>query len=178
MKVFSFLLDLNLFYVSVLFASCIFLFSVFDIYYDRKKNLWHLNGPFPLPLVGNEGRLFLKFLFMFFMSLGNALLFAKPPEQFMPIVQAVSINYEMIVLTRSDRVECQESFTLPFSTAQLCLLNYHFKLVKRHGNHLRIHLGPRANAMISTPEGFEKVLSSNKHITKVKVYIFVNQTYS
>ena len=57
MKIFSFLLDLDLFYVSVLFASCIFLFSVFDIYYDRKKNLWHFSGPFPLPLVGKEGRL-------------------------------------------------------------------------------------------------------------------------
>ena len=37
---------------------------------------------------------------------------------------------------------------------------------------LRIHLGPRANAIIASPEGFEKVLSSNKQITKVRYLSF------
>ena len=37
---------------------------------------------------------------------------------------------------------------------------------------LRIHLGPRVNAIIASPEGFEKVLSSNKQITKVRYLSF------
>merc|ERR1712241_858235 len=35
------------------------------------------------------------------------------------------------------------------------------------------HLGPRVNAVITKPEGFEKVLSSSKHITKGKDYKFL-----
>lgn len=52
MTILSTLLDFNLLYFTVLILSCLFLFSVVDIYYDKKKNLWHLNGPFPLPLFG------------------------------------------------------------------------------------------------------------------------------
>ena len=52
MKVLSAFLDSNIFYFSILFLSCLFLFSVLDIYVNKKKNLWHLKGPFPLPLVG------------------------------------------------------------------------------------------------------------------------------
>ena len=55
---------------------------------------------------------------------------------------------------------------------------FHFKLVKQYdGNVIRLHLGPRANAVITNPEGFEKVLSSNKQITKVKIDIFLAKTY-
>ena len=52
MKLVSALSDLNIFYIFVLLGSCLFLLSVFDIYRDKKKNLWHLNGPFPLPFFG------------------------------------------------------------------------------------------------------------------------------
>ena len=36
---------------------------------------------------------------------------------------------------------------------------------------VRIHLGPRVNALVASPEGFEKVLSSNKQLSKVSKYI-------
>ena len=56
---------------------------------------------------------------------------------------------------------------------------FYFKLVEKYGgNVLRFHLGPRANAVIFTPEGFEKVLSSNKQITKVKIDIFLEKVVS
>ena len=55
MKVFSSnILDNSLFYGIILLISCVFLFTVFEIYFDRKKNLWNLSGPFPLPLIGKE----------------------------------------------------------------------------------------------------------------------------
>ncbi len=38
---------------------------------------------------------------------------------------------------------------------------------------MRIHLGPRPNLIVSTPEVFEKILSNNKHITKGKDYVFL-----
>ena len=69
----STLLDYSLFYGVILFGSCVFLFAVLEIYFDRKKNLWNIPGPVPLPLFG------------------NSLLFAKAHEFFMPTVKAVSI---------------------------------------------------------------------------------------
>ena len=54
----------------------------------------------------------------------------------------------------------------------------YFKIVKQYdGNVLRLHIGPRVNAVITTPEGFEKVLSSNKQITKVQIFSFLDKTY-
>ena len=53
MKVFSSnILDNSLFYGIIFLISCVFLFTVFEIYFDRKKNLWNLSGPFPFPLIG------------------------------------------------------------------------------------------------------------------------------
>ena len=52
MKIFSTSLDISLVYGLILFLSCLFVFSVFEIYFDKKKNLWHMKGPFPLPLFG------------------------------------------------------------------------------------------------------------------------------
>ena len=52
MNLFSTTLEYSLVYGVILFVSCLFVFSLFEIYYDRKKNLWHIPGPFPLPLVG------------------------------------------------------------------------------------------------------------------------------
>jgi len=46
-------------------------------------------------------------------------------------------------------------------------------LVNKYGSVFRLHLGPRANLIISEPEAFEKILSSNKHITKGKDYVFL-----
>jgi len=40
------------------------------------------------------------------------------------------------------------------------------KIVGQYGSLIRFHLGHRANAVLTTPEAFEKVLSSNAHITK------------
>ena len=136
MKLFSALLDFNIFYVSLLFATGLFLLSVLDIYYDKKKNLWHLSGPFPLPFVGEiltikllrtdkigwrKKRLQIRMIYLMtksdlisllvfhFLSisaswltdwcllspchtfLGNALLFAIPPEQIMPTMKDVSL---------------------------------------------------------------------------------------
>ena len=54
MKVFSTTLDISLVYGLILFLSCLVLFSIFEIYYDRRKNVWNINGPFPLPLFGNK----------------------------------------------------------------------------------------------------------------------------
>jgi len=116
MKFFSTSLDISLVYGLVLFLSCLFVFSVFEIYFDKRRNLWNIPGPFPLPLFG------------------NALLFAKPHEYFMPTCST---------------------------------------LIKKYGKVARIHLGPRPNVIIASPEGFEKVLSSNKQITKGKDYKFL-----
>ena len=57
MKIIPASVDLNIFYVFLLFGSCLFLLSVFDIYYDKKKNLWNLRGPFPFPFVGQTNLL-------------------------------------------------------------------------------------------------------------------------
>ena len=54
---------------------CIMGFLLFGIYIDRRKNLWHLSGPFPWPLVG------------------NALLFAKPPELFLDTIREIMKLY-------------------------------------------------------------------------------------
>jgi hypothetical protein len=45
--------------------------------------------------------------------------------------------------------------------------------MKEQGPSVRIHLGFRPNLAISSPEAFEKILSSNTHITKVEI-IFKN----
>ena len=92
MNLFSTTLEYSLVYGVILFVSCLFVFSLFEIYYDRKKNLWHIPGPFPLPLVG---KLQLQQQFTFLseskpFASGNSLLFAKPHELFMPTLQAVS----------------------------------------------------------------------------------------
>ncbi len=44
--------------------------------------------------------------------------------------------------------------------------------MKEQGPSVRIHLGFRPNLAISSPEAFEKILSSNTHITKVKNIFF------
>ena len=44
------------------------------------------------------------------------------------------------------------------------------QLRAQYGGTLRIHLGTRANVAITTPEGFEKILSSSRQITKGKDY--------
>ena len=49
------------------------------------------------------------------------------------------------------------------------IMNISSKLFKKYKTGvIRIHLGNRVNAFISSSEGFEKVLSSYKQITKVK----------
>ena len=40
-------------------------------------------------------------------------------------------------------------------------------MMKQYGPAVRFHLGLRVNLAISTPEAFEKILSSNKQLTKV-----------
>ena len=72
----STLLDYSLLYGVIFFGSCIFLFALLEIYFDRKKNLWNIPGPIPLPLFG------------------NSLLFAKAHEFFMPTVKAVSKSFK------------------------------------------------------------------------------------
>ena len=88
MNIFSSTLDYFLVYGLVFLISGLFLFSLFEIYYDRKKNLWHIPGPFPLPLVGKIMKLH-KILPLLLIE-GNSLLFAKPHEEFMPTLNAVS----------------------------------------------------------------------------------------
>ena len=68
-------------------------------------------------------------------------------------------------------------FLFPYLTdvVKLFVTSTYLKLINHYdGNVLRLHLGPRVNAVISTAEGFEKVLSSNKQITKVKIDISLN----
>ena len=48
---------------------------------------------------------------------------------------------------------------------------FNTQLIKKYGKVARIHLGPRPNVIIASPEGFEKVLSSNKQITKVCLHV-------
>ena len=56
------------------------------------------------------------------------------------------------------------NFQLRFHTT----LRFLFKIQDKYGPVVRIHLGTRPNLVIgSSPEAFEKILSSNKQITKV-----------
>jgi len=89
------------------------LVGVVELLYDKKRHLYHIPGPTPLPFFG------------------NALMFTIPVEEFMKKIAS---------------------------------------LVEKYGPVLRIHLGTRSNALVCTPEAFEKILSSNKHITKGKDY--------
>ena len=133
MKIFSsVLLDYSLFYGIILFCSFVFLFAVFEIYFDRKKNLWNLSGPFPLPLFGRNFIFSIQCKWHLF--LGNALLLAGPPEQFIQTLKTVSDKYGQVG---------------------------------------RIHIGTRPNVYVaSCPEAYEKILSSNKQITKVHNILF------
>ena len=45
-------------------------------------------------------------------------------------------------------------------------------MMAKYGPAVRFHLGTRVNLAVSTPEAFEKILSSNKQITKVTLNIF------
>ena len=89
----SILLDYSLFYVIILLCSCVFVFAVFEIYFDRKKNLWNLSGPFPLPLIGKEDfKNNLNLLNDSNSLLGNAFLLAGPAEQFIQTMKSVRGN--------------------------------------------------------------------------------------
>ena len=64
MKIFNDTIDINLVNGVILILSCVFLFSIFEMYFDKKKNVWHINGPFPLPLLGNhEAMIVYKYIF-------------------------------------------------------------------------------------------------------------------
>ena len=45
-------------------------------------------------------------------------------------------------------------------------------MMAKYGPAVRFHLGTRVNLAVSTPEAFEKILSSNKQITKVTLQMF------
>ena len=84
--------------------------GMLNLLWDRKKNVFNLPGPMPLPF------------------LGNALKFLGPPEA---IVETIA------------------------------------KITKTYGpGPVRVHLGSRPNVLIYEPEGFQKILSSSKQITK------------
>eukprot|EP00092_Neocalanus_flemingeri_P012801 GFUD01013793.1.p1 GENE.GFUD01013793.1~~GFUD01013793.1.p1 ORF type:complete len:512 (+),score=129.68 GFUD01013793.1:190-1725(+) len=112
----AFLLDLNVLTIFSIFLLTVFCLGLSDLLWDRRKNLFHIPGPTPLPF------------------LGNALLFYKPPEYIMGII---------------------------------------ISLRDKFGPVMRVHLGPRANALVSSAEGYEKILSSSKQITKGKDYKFL-----
>eukprot|EP00092_Neocalanus_flemingeri_P050507 GFUD01058405.1.p1 GENE.GFUD01058405.1~~GFUD01058405.1.p1 ORF type:complete len:344 (+),score=69.90 GFUD01058405.1:108-1139(+) len=112
----AFLLDLNVLTIFSIFLLTVFCLGLSDLLWDRRKNLFHIPGPTPLPF------------------LGNALLFYKPPEHIMGII---------------------------------------ISLRDKFGPVMRVHLGPRANALVSSAEGYEKILSSSKQITKGKDYKFL-----
>nr|QGQ60785.1 CYP4C [Eurytemora pacifica] len=104
--------------IPILFGVCIYILGTWlNIFRNRKKNMLHVPGPTPLPL------------------LGNALLFAGPPETFLPSIRS---------------------------------------LVEQYGPIARFHLGSRVNLAVATPEAFEKILSSNKQITKGEDYKFLD----
>ena len=125
----STLLDSSLFYYGViLFASCVFLFALLEIYVDRRKHLWNIPGPLPLPLLGN-----------------SLLLVKRKNELFIPTLKAVSR-----------------------SNWKLIFYNEFWQLLDKYGSVIRFHLGTRPNLLVgSSPEAFEKIMSSNKQITKV-----------
>jgi hypothetical protein len=52
----------------------VLILKVLDLLLNRKKQLYHIPGPLPLPLVG------------------NALLFANAHENFLPTMKAVSVS--------------------------------------------------------------------------------------
>ena len=45
-------------------------------------------------------------------------------------------------------------------------------MMAKYGPAVRFHLGTRVNLAVSTPDAFEKILSSNKQITKVTLDMF------
>jgi len=101
---------------SFLGVCLIFAWGCVQLYSNRKKNLLHVPGPTPLPI------------------LGNALYLMGPHEEFM------------------DKV---------------------WTLRRQYGPNFRLHLGTRPNLVISSPEAYEKILSSNKQITKGLDYTFL-----
>merc|ERR1711892_675591 len=115
-KLFSSLLEGNFVTIFLIFLGSLLFLGLFDLLWDRKKNLFHLPGPIPLPFAG------------------NALLVAGPHDQFMPTIK---------------------------------------RLRDKYGSTFRFHIGPRPNVIISSAEGYEKILSSNKQITKDKDYKFL-----
>ena len=58
-------------FVIIVAVICVVIVKILLDYRDEKRNLWNLPGPFPWPFIG------------------NALLFAKPPEQFLSIIREV-----------------------------------------------------------------------------------------
>eukprot|EP00090_Calanus_glacialis_P028920 TRINITY_DN46369_c0_g1_i1.p1 TRINITY_DN46369_c0_g1~~TRINITY_DN46369_c0_g1_i1.p1 ORF type:complete len:512 (-),score=129.35 TRINITY_DN46369_c0_g1_i1:4-1539(-) len=112
----SSLLEANLLTICSVLLLSLLCIGVLDLVLDRRKNLYHIPGPVPIPFAG------------------NALLLLKPHDQIMGTI------------------------------ASLCA---------KYGPVMRFHIGPRVNALVSSAEGFEKILSSNKQITKGKDYQFL-----
>jgi len=100
----------------LLLIVVVLLLGWIQIYWDRKRNLLHIPGPTPLPIIG------------------NAHLLAGPAETFMSAI---------------------------------------YQLMEKHGRIVRIHLGSRPNVAITSAQAFEKILSSNKHISKGEDYRFL-----
>ena len=65
-------------FVIIVTVMCIVILKILLNYRDEKQNLWFLPGPFPLPFIG------------------NALMFAKPPEQFLSIIKEVMNSIKQI----------------------------------------------------------------------------------
>ena len=113
----------------VLFLILVFLIlKVVNLILNRRKQLYHVPGPVPLPLVG------------------NALLFATAHENFLPTMKNVS---------KSEIIQKTFFFTKLF------------QLTDQYGKSFRLHLGSRANLVVSSPEAYEKILSSNTQLNKV-----------